>query len=485
MASSGSGRQKSHLLPWLRRSPSGPSSQQSASTPLAPRPAALRAAESLLHPHSAAGCGDKSNHEALGLYLSGLTEDTGWIKRRVETVEFLDLSRRERRVTLDVSWYDLQRRASEAGLSPRGKLPMVVTTLPKGLLLDVDLLGEHGRPMPVLTSDQDSFASQLIIARQYLLETGIPLDAADLEEAYGYCRDFESTPGAFVARLATPAPLTAQKLSFFADNFLMMTELEPAAPTFILKFRVVESHHHDRRAFTEALSLRSQALFVDAPGIASSQREHLRIVAPPGLFIESEQIYLDEWQGPPPARPYTARIAPERAVVYTTGLPRDDYFLMVTMRPTPNGSFTAAALWIIASFAIASCGLVGDWIGGILTGNHASRLEIGPLLAVLLSISSLGAANVLRSDEHEMSRSVASPLRALVLFATGVTVTASLSVVLNGWDSVIRTSWILAVAVTAIATGLISCSWANSWLRYRDVRRDHNATVARQVEPID
>lgn len=466
MASSESSQPKSrrlNLLQHLTRSESR-NARSRVSTDSA------REVESLLHPYSATECKDTPTHAALRRYLVDLTENSSWVKRRVETVEFLDISRRERRVTLDISWHAIQERATEAGLLSTGKLPIVVATLPKGLLLDVDLRGEHGRPMPVLTSHQDSFASQLIIAENYLRETGQEMPHDLLDATYEHCRNFSvPTVEPRLESLHAKAPSTANKVAFLGSNFMMLTELEPSAPTFILKVRLVESNEHERRGLLEALSLRSQVQYIEAPGIANAQREHLRIVAPRGMFIESEQLYLDQWTDSSHDRTYSARVAPERAVVYTTNKPRADYYLLATMRPVPRGSFTAAVLWVLTGLLIAACGVAGEAIGAILTSEGAlqGRIQIGPLIAVLLSVASLGAANVIRSDEHELSSRLFAPLRGVVLISAVATLTASLAIVLDAWDGVVRWTWTTALVVTAIAATLMISSWQESWRSYR------------------
>ena len=402
-------------------------------------------------------------------------------------MELLDRGRWQRRVTLDISGRSLARRAIDHGLRDVSILPIPFAVLPKGLLLDVDLIGVDGRPMSVVTSGHDSFASQLILADMAADLLGHQVEPSTLEGMYQLASGHKGSTQREQAHslLRQQLPDLGQ-VDHFADSFLMMTEIDIERPHSIIKFRLVESYEIGRRSLGEALCISPQYYYVDAPHVGGAQREHLRVTAPKGTFIESAQLYVDGDEstshGGPDAT-FIKKVTPERSICYTAGLSPAEYFLLLTLRPVPRGSFTAAALWAIAGFMVTVAGLVGEWLGSILTEAKAGTAA-GPVVAVSLSLFSLGSASVLRSDEHELSGHVASRLRTLLLISSATSFAAALSVALEGWDGTILSLWIVAAVLGLVTMTVIITGWMSSWLSYKAVASASDESLENLIEVV-
>ena len=113
-------------------------------------------------------CGDTADVK-LGRQALALLRDSSWIRRRVETIRFVDQLKLQQRVTVDVS----MARAIELETTTRPETdstadestpyvddnyrPVPLTLLQKQLLTDFDLLDPAGRALPCATRVEDVY----------------------------------------------------------------------------------------------------------------------------------------------------------------------------------------------------------------------------------------------------------------------------------------------------------------------------------------
>jgi hypothetical protein len=107
----------------------------------------------------------------------------GWVKRRVERLEFLDTRAVRWRVSVD---FVVPRQAPVVGDDIRPLWLVPITTLPKGQLVAFELRDEHGAAMWLPTAEETSHRlapALVVVARTVLRELGLELPdrlAADL-----------------------------------------------------------------------------------------------------------------------------------------------------------------------------------------------------------------------------------------------------------------------------------------------------------------
>ena len=437
---------------------------------------------SVLHSVDLAKCqSSRCQHLAVQQFLYSIYSDPSWVLRRIETVRFIDLHKQERKVTLDISWESLTERANTFGIDGYRKLPIILSILHKGLLLDIDVIGEHGRPLAVLPSTQDSAAAQFIILQNF--DRMAAHDPVVQSHAYAVAL-------APMTKSATIPPITdrtttqnaTKDLEFFSQNFLFMVEIEPNAPTFIVKFKIVDPPSRpSRRSFREALCLTSQDHYIEAQTIGHSQRHHLRVVAPEGLFIDWIQLFYDGIEPDTVSKStYQCRKTPERAVIYTAGLPRADYSVFVGMRPRPAGTFTAALCLSLALLGSTVAGIVGECWGKILT-NPSGQISAAPILGALVSVFALATANILRNDEHEFSKVSFMYLRLMLAVTMILAALAPASLLFDAGRDEIIWSWRIAVLMSFINLCIFGFSWGTSFWRYKQRRKNQDITSTRFV----
>ena len=82
----------------------------------------------------------------MALCVDALVKDAGWVRRRVDTVRFVDSATLARSVTLDLDLAQVREAAVAAGF-PTHAVPVPLAVLRKGLLLDFDLRDASGEAL--------------------------------------------------------------------------------------------------------------------------------------------------------------------------------------------------------------------------------------------------------------------------------------------------------------------------------------------------
>src|SRR5688500_2897621 len=89
-------------------------------------------------------------------YVDSFLRDAPWLRRRVETVRFLDIDTVVRRTTLDVGVADVQQATAACPVFPdRPLVPLAM--IKKDLLVDFDLRDRGGGALAVVPRDVDTF----------------------------------------------------------------------------------------------------------------------------------------------------------------------------------------------------------------------------------------------------------------------------------------------------------------------------------------
>lgn len=111
---------------------------------------------------------DRQSHDK---YFYTLLTKPHWIERRVQTIEMIDGESWKQRVSIDIDVEALETVADACGLGIDDDLPVPISVLPKGLLLDFSLTTDDGRPMAAYASERSAQAWRSVLL-QSLRESG-------------------------------------------------------------------------------------------------------------------------------------------------------------------------------------------------------------------------------------------------------------------------------------------------------------------------
>jgi hypothetical protein len=256
--------------------------------------------------------------QTLGKYFCALIDNPAWIRRRVETVKFVDMQRVERRVTLDIDMDRVQAHARDAGLilPSTKKLPVPLTLLQKNLLLDIDVRDAAGSSLAIATSHEDSRAAHAMML--YRIKSARPeLELPDvvIRKLYSVAKEMPSledhatlTAGDGIRTVAawrlddgahdpsdsdrtiwrdlfTIDPVLAT-VADFTHLFMPTIYLSHEEGLTLVKYRYVEQEMiMPRREWAERLGLSPSITLIEAPAAGRAEREHLRVLAPEGASI--------------------------------------------------------------------------------------------------------------------------------------------------------------------------------------------------------
>jgi|GEM_PF-5306669 len=466
------------------------------------------------------GPGEWAELETLGRVTLAMLGHGSWLARRVETVSFLDSSRLEHRVTLDLDGRKIREIVRSSGGDPDQPILVPLTILTKGLLLDLDLRAGDGRAMPVAVSDRDARAAQAAILAQ-LDEVGVGVGAlskairqsifnaaykrpsdAD-QEGLTYATDFEVEAWSLAQDLSSPEGETARwadlfKYPEFFDlmvtftlRFMLMASLTCTDEVQIVKYRYVESQQPSELLLFERLGGEPFSTLLPAPGVGNAAREHLRIDAPDGMFLES--LYL--WDVPglltpgsrkirpaQGARRYERRLIPERGVIYTSGLGRGEYYVALSMRPKVQTFLRPSQLTVLASFVFLVAGALAQTFGRRLS-SPSSNTEAA--VALLLVVPSVMSAFLARAGEHQLLSDLLRWPRLAVGASAYISLLAGGAMVVHVAGTPLAIVWYVAAAITGLVLLLLVVVTRASGAAMRDVQRDADKTEFENVVTLE
>jgi hypothetical protein len=370
-----------------------------------------------------------------------LTRQAAWRHRRVETISVLSHEQVRRAVSVDFT-VPAEHRA-DVRLSER-EWVVPLALLAKRPLANFDLRSEDQSSVPLLRSEETQ-----VIARE-LLYVMLELDrseAADDPEA-----------GPLIERLLAAGPDDAHVVSAdvaalderfgglpgfaaladrLARGFLLCAVVNDVERRRVLKF-----------AYDEPLARPGRyAHFYDAPGCTEAASYHADVAVPDELRARTTRL-VDNVTGTVLAE--GPRDADRPFVYYVADTGRRLEPGLSVRYGTERGRFlvpAALVAWVIA-LELALPWLFAD-LGHLATFG-------GPAISVLLSISAVFSALVLRSGEHPLVRLVLAPYRLCLAAATLAAVVAAATLAFRAGGGVLSWSWGLGALVAALAAGILT-----------------------------
>lgn len=381
----------------------------------------------------------------IGAYYDDLSRDVNWIKRRVETIRILDDRRIERRITLDIDARELRRRARRHAVFSR-RLPLPIATLAKELQLDVDVRNAQGEPMAVTTSAEDSHLAHALVLSTLRrngiwspsLPPGVIVGLYDLVVRPSLDRlerivndvlwDGEDLPGRPDADLqedereawARILEVDEAKdlLRGLAQNYLFAVETELERPVIVIKLRYVEQVRMRVPNPISQLGFTPSRFPIPVNGsIGTAAREHVRIVAPDEALMGRAILRLDGTKRP--ETEYGYRQGSERVVVYSSGLARGYYDVIVKIRPVLGVFFAPAFLSSIFLVLLLAAAF---YLEGADCRFSRESSNADASVAILALVPSLSAIYFTRVGEHHLVARLHFVPRMLVLVGAGLTI---------------------------------------------------------------
>lgn len=338
-------------------------------------------------------------------------------------------------MTIDIDMAEVAERAKKFGVvADDHRLPIPITLLRKNLLLDIDIRDGAGSALPLVTSDEDSAAahaalvylakkvagaslSSKMIDKLYTIGRLMP-DYRDLDAFVGVPEDDRmivtwdlslDNPDLSDAEATTWDSLFAdlafkKMVLLFTTSFMPIVFLDSRVPRQVIKYRYVESEEvMPPQSVYQALCLTPTLARIQAPTAGRAERDHLRLLAPPGVTITGMELarIKDETDLLPGGRPsnhrdrFEFRVASERGVVYTTGVRPARHFAYAGFQPDSSEFLTPATIAVGVSALLLALGAIFQWRIGVFTDAQST-------IALVLALPSLAAAFLARRGEHRM-----------------------------------------------------------------------------------
>ncbi len=367
----------------------------------------------------------------LGSYLFELwLAGNGWVRRRVETVDFLGAGSLRRSVSVDFE-------IPETDFVTHGPLPVPLALLERRPLVDFDVVDEAGSALPVCTRAENRFAAWSMLAA---------VAAAEIADADGKGRGLSIEPLyedlrtiAFgdskvalqvlegLAESGDELNRTLAESSFFdavartlATVFLLLVPIEGSpGQRRVVKFRYtlgLARRGSGPERFFQAMGWMPARFAFYVPEVGESESYHFELAAPQDLEVSRSILQLTD--------PVTGREDIEgvstgsRAHLYTTG-----------KEPDVDGT---ALVWLqISRTGLLRSGcVVAGMICAVLLFFYASgRLDRPPRdiqSAILLTLPALVATLVVRPGEHGLVTELLLGVRSAVALSGAVAYTAAL-----------------------------------------------------------
>lgn len=446
-----------------------------------------------------------SPHEGLAAYVLEFLSngERSWIRRRVETVQFLDVDTVSRRTTLDVGMAQVRTFEGSAPFFERRPIvPLAV--LSKELLVNFSIWDAADNRLTVVPSDVDSFL--VWSALMNLANNALGCDVHQQHEAVsthirevvqnfpaeGDSRDdpivgswtpkvaFSASDAAAWNRLLSNEPFV-RNFRDFTFSFLMCTQLVAADHPRVIKFE-----YHQFFPFQPDVAERTgwsaTELQVEAPSVGWVRSYHLRVQAPPGtLFTDAGLFRVVEAHAARESRPattYQRRLTAEWAQIHTAKTVRPaDHVMAIRLRPPLAGFLRAAALvsWFTAGVLIAGRCLMDRTVDSI-----SSRADAA--VAILVFGPTLLSAYLVRPDEHAVASRLLRPIRYAVAGSGLIAFVAAASLVLNFDGHGLLNAWTGFAVVASVIAAWISV------VAYRtgdDLNRDGDVSATFTDEVVE
>ncbi len=384
------------------------------------------------------------------LWLAG----NGWVRRRVETVDFLGAGSLRRSVSVDFE-------IPETNFVTPHPLPVPLALLERRPLVDFDIVDEAGSAMPVCTRAENAYAAWSMLAA---------VAAAEINDADGEGAERAIEPlyedlriiafGDSQAALQLLEDLgeseddlkrTLAESSFFdavartlATVFLLLVPVGGSpGQRRVVKFRYtlgLKRFGSGPERFCQAMGWMPAGFEFYVPAVGESESYHFELAAPTDLEVARSRLRLKD--------PVTGREEIEgvstgtRAHLYTTG-----------KEPDVDGT---ALVWLQISrtgLLRSGCVVAGMILAVLLVFFATGRLDRPPRdiqSAILLTLPALVATLVVRPGEHGLVTELLLGVRSAIALAGAAAYTAALLLGSGTRGEMLFVSWKVLLGLSSL-----------------------------------
>ena len=375
-----------------------------------------------------------------------LRQGGAWRHRRVETITVLTHEQVRRQVSIDFTVPEEYRESLRLSEANEYAVPLAV--LAKRPLIHFDLRNEEGHSIPLLTAEQSR-----VIGRELLygaLDADLDGQDADVETvlpAAGPVIELVLRESVQVAGDQIDALEREQGLEPLSD---FRSRADTLGRGFILwaVVRGLERRRVFKYAHDEGFAQRPALThFYDARGCTEAMTFHVEVAVPPGLRARTTTL-SDDASGTVLAA--GARDA-DRPAIYFAADPSHDLGrpgLLVAYgaerwRFLGPAALVAAVITLLVAPPLAFADL------------QALSASAGAAIGLVLSTSAVFSALVLRTDEHPLLRVMLVRYRLWLVACTLAALFAAAALGFRARPWVLDTTWGLAAAASALATGIL------------------------------
>jgi hypothetical protein len=376
-----------------------------------------------------------------------LLREAAWRHRRVETITVVTHEAVRRHVSIDFTVPHEYRESLR--LSDGGEYAVPLAVLAKRALVHFDLRNEEGHSIPLLTADQSR-----TIGRELLY---VALDAdLDAQDA-----DAEVVVPAAGPIIDAVLDESVQDVGERIEALERVHGLEPLSDFrtradtlgrgFILwaVVRGLERRRVFKYAHDEGFAQRPPLEhFYDARGCTEATTFHVEVAVPPGLRARTTTLFDDATGAVLTAG---ARDA-DRPAIYFAAEPAREL-----SRPV-LGVVYGAERWRFLGPAALVAAVITLLVAPPLAfaDLHTLAGSAGAAIGLVLSTSAVFSALVLRTDEHPLLRVMLVRSRLLLVACTLAALFAAAALGFRAGPWVLKSTWGLAAAVSALATGILT-----------------------------
>lgn len=383
-----------------------------------------------------------------------------WVNRRVETIEFIDVARLRRHISIDFT------------IPQRNRIPVTLQTgqaltfvplslLNKRTLRNFSVRTETGRALPVLTKEQNSLIGATLlrsIGRSVIKGNLDPHIERDIDDVVGgnkaeWTRGYGnlSTPrglGSHAQRKQLWASRSFRTLATdFAQQFVLYVPLAVVpGDRRVLKVEYEEDFHPRKLTLAERFGLRRVYFNFLAPSLGAAASYHAEVPSPDELVISSAYLYEIKPDGTKEL--LDKDFVTHRAHVRASDMPRGSTALLsVGFRLRRAGLPVESAVLAGATALI----LAGGWL--LHRQDITVKRDVASLLIVALP--GLYATYLVRPGEHRLVKRLVSGLKIVVLLLAALSFAAAASLAIDISDARRYQFWGFGALVAAAAGVLI------------------------------
>lgn len=465
---------------------------------------------------SIAGIDPRSSESiVIGRVYRGLLASSLWIRRRIDSISFVDDENQEHKVTFDIDFGDVETRFNATVLASDDQIPIPLLALDKQVMLDVDVRSGNGTPLPVaLSSENSQIAIAMLLSA--LVDGGYDLSrmpesvlvqirSVTLRPGKNFLLDiFQSLEPSYSGwgERVTSVELSSLErecwweildinefvefLIAFSETFLFIVLWRPEILGIdLIKVRFVEKRvsggaTDKKQQLLAVTGLKAQSLLIPLSGLGRAQSNHVRIYAPVDSFVS--RAVLSARSGKPingSAQFDSANVSPGMTILKVSGIDPGEYEAVIGVRPIRR-SFLGGALLSVLLMAIMACAAAylqcvdGRFSVDLQPSNTTS---VDGIVAVFALVPSLIGIYLIRDGEHRIVTKLLGVQRTLLLFASCSMILASAATAANVSSTTLKIIYFVTASVTIAASLNIFAAWIISGRVYRK-RVKHIETLA-------